>query len=258
MKPGRKSVVCAAFAFSLLSPGCFGQSQIEQIWNQAKIAARSASVSNTGLTDAKISDGLKQALTVSTGKAVASTGRPDGFVKNAAIKILIPDKLQKVDKGMRMLGMGAQVDQFELGMNRAAEQAAPEAKQIFLNAVTQMTFADARQILSGNDTAATEYFREKSSAQLAEAFAPIVHRAMENVGVVQQYNRLIQNPAAPYFAGKKFDLDQYVVQKTLDGLFYELGQEERRIRTNPAAQTTALLKQVFGRQGQSNEVDSGR
>src|SRR6185369_7913403 len=154
--------------------------------------------------------------------------------------------------------MGAQVDQLELGMNRAAEQAAPEAKQIFLNAVSQMTFADARQILSGNDTAATEYFRDKSAAQLTEAFAPIVHSAMENVGVVQQYNRLIQNPAAPYFAGKKFDLDQYVVQKTLDGLFYELGQEERRIRTNPAAQTTALLKQVFGRQAQSNELESGR
>lgn len=258
MIPARKTVLRVAFAASLLSGACLAQSQLDQLWNQAKTVARSASASKAGLSDAKISDGLRQALTISTGKAVASTGRTDGFFKNAAIKILLPDKLQKVGKGMRMLGMGAQVDQLELGMNRAAEQAAPEAKQIFLNAVSQMTFADARQILSGNDTAATEYFRDKSTAQLTEAFAPIVHRAMENVGVVQQYNRLIQNPAAPYFAGKKFDLDQYVVQKTLDGLFYELGQEERRIRTNPAAQTTALLKQVFGRPAQSKELESGR
>jgi Protein of unknown function (DUF4197) len=240
---------------TLLAFTAAGSAQsIEQIWNQARTVARSTSAAKAGLSESTISSGLKQALTVSTGRAVASTGRTDGFFKNEAIKILLPEKLQKLGKGMRAIGMGSQVDQLELGMNRAAEQAAPEAKQIFLNALTQMSFDDARHILSGNDTAATEYFRSKSSEQLAEAFAPIVHRAMENVGVVQQYNRIIQNPAAPFFTGKKFDLDQYVVQKTLDGLFYELGQEEARIRTNPAAQTTALLKQVFGRQGQEMQV----
>jgi uncharacterized protein DUF4197 len=143
--------------------------------------------------------------------------------------------------------MGAQVDALEVGMNRAAEQATPQAKQIFLNAVKRMTFADARQILTGGDTAATDYFKRQSSAELTTAFAPIVHRSMENVGVVQQYNRVLNSaPGGSALAGR-FDLDKYVVGKTLDGLFYMLGQEEKKIRQNPAAQTTALLREVFGR-----------
>jgi Protein of unknown function (DUF4197) len=237
------------------------QSQLEQLWNRAKVNAQSGNNAAFGLTDSKISSGLKEALTVSTGKAVAATGRPDGFFKNEAIKIFIPENLRKVGNGMRLVGMGAQVDEFELGMNRAAEQAAPAAKQIFVDALVKMTFADAHQILSGNDTAATEYFRRQSSEQLAIAFTPIVHQAMENVGVVRQYDRLTHNAAYPFFNHSKFDLDQYVVGKTLDGLFYMLGQEERRIRTNPAAQTTALLKQVFGgvaRKDESQEQSSGR
>src|SRR5207248_8636845 len=139
----------------------------------------------SGLSNDKIVAGLKQALQVSTGKAVALTGKPDGFLKNEAIKILLPPKLETVGKGMRMLGMGAKVDELEVGMNRAAEQAAPKAKQIFLEALQKMTFDDARHILSGDDTAATEYFKRTSSPDLTVAFSPIVHRAMERVGVVQ-------------------------------------------------------------------------
>jgi hypothetical protein len=132
-------------------------------------------------------------------------------------------------------------------MNRAAEQATPQAKQIFLSAVTRMTFNDARQILTGGDTAATDYFKRQSSADLTKAFAPIVHQAMENVGVVRQYNKVMQNPMAASLAGdKNFSLDDYVVGKTVDGLFYMLGQEEMKIRTDPAAQTTAILREVFG------------
>ncbi|MGZ4815627.1 MAG: DUF4197 domain-containing protein [Terriglobales bacterium] len=234
---------------AILSGTSYAQIQVEEIWNRAKATAQSTSAANLGLTDSKISSGLKEALTVSTSKAVAVTGRPDGFYKNDAIKILLPDNLRKIGNGMRLVGMGSQVDALELGMNRAAEQAAPEAKKIFFNAVANMTFADARNILYGNDTAATEYFKRTSSAQLTEAFTPIVHRAMENVGVIQQYNRVIQSASfGPWTANpKKLDLNAYVVQKTLDGLFYELGQEEKRIRTNPAAQSTSLLKQVFGR-----------
>src|SRR3954454_24738477 len=110
------------------------QSQLEQLWNRAKVNAQSGNNAAFGLTDSKISSGLKEALTVSTGKAVAATGRPDGFFKNEAIKIFIPENLRKVGNGMRLVGMGAQVDEFELGMNRAAEQAAPAAKQIFVDA----------------------------------------------------------------------------------------------------------------------------
>ncbi|HVZ17082.1 MAG TPA: DUF4197 domain-containing protein [Terriglobales bacterium] len=244
-----------------LSGVSYAQVQVEDIWNRAKATVENTSAANLGLTDSKISAGLKEALTVSTGKAVAATGHPDGFFKNQAIKILLPDNLRKIGNGMRMVGMGSQVDALELGMNRAAEQAAPEAKKIFLNAVTNMTFADARNILSGDDTAATEYFRRTSSDQLTEAFTPIVHHAMENVGVIQQYDRVINSASfGPWTAApKKLDLDAYVVQKTLDGLFYMLGQEEKHIRTNPAAQTTALLKQVFGHASSgSSHNDEGR
>jgi hypothetical protein len=143
--------------------------------------------------------------------------------------------------------MGARVDELETGMNRAAEQATPQAKQIFLTALKRMTFDDARHILTGSDTAATEYFKRSSSADLTTAFSPIVHASLEKVGVVQQYDRLLQSAPGGSTLASEFDLDKYVVGKTLDGLFYELGEEEKKIRKNPAAQTTALLKEVFGR-----------
>ena len=199
------------------------------------------------LSTDKITAGLREALKISTGKAVAATGRPDGFLKNEAIKIVLPPRLQTAGKGLRMAGMGAQVDALEVGMNRAAEQAAPAAKQIFLNALLKMTFSDARQILSGGDTAATEYFKKTSTPDLTTAFTPTVHKSMENVGVVRQYNQLMKNPMAASLAGRQgLDLDGYVVGKSLDGLFYMLGQEEKKIRKDPAAQTTNLLKEVFG------------
>jgi Protein of unknown function (DUF4197) len=205
-------------------------------------------VRSSSLSNDKITAGLKEALRVSTSNAVNSTGRPDGYFKNAAIKILLPSKLQAAGRGMRLLGMGAQVDELELGMNRAAEQAAPSAKQIFLSSLTKMTFTDARQILSGNDTAATDFFKRTSTEQLSTAFQPIVHQSMENVGVVRQYERLMQSPVAQRLnAGGNFNLDDYVVGKALDGLFYMMGEEEKKIRKDPAAQTTALLREVFGK-----------
>src|SRR5690349_25232 len=238
------SVLILALVSIFVVQVCTGQSTLDKIFQRAKAAH---SISVNGLTNDKIVAGLKEALTVSTRNAVASTGRPNGFLENEAIKILLPDKLKRVGNGMRLIGMGSQVDALEVGMNRAAEQATPAAKQIFIDAVKRMSFADARQILSGGDTAATDYFKRQSSGQLSEAFAPIVHQAMENVGVVRQYDQLMKNPlAAPLAKDRSFDLDQYVVGKTVDGLFYVLGQEEKKIRTDPAAQTTAILKEVFG------------
>jgi hypothetical protein len=229
---------------TLLAAFCLAQSQVGDIWKKAQ-----SSLGTRGLSNDKITAGLKEALTVSTGNAVAATGKPDGFLKNAAIKILLPEKLRTVGKGMRLMGMGAQVDELEVGMNRAAEQAAPAAKQIFINALTKMTFTDARNILSGsNDTAATDYFKRTSTTQLTTAFAPIVHKAMENVGVIRQYNQVMQNSMASSLAGNQnFSLDKYVVGKALDGLFYMVGEEEKKIRKDPAAQVTSLLKEVFGR-----------
>lgn len=227
-----------------LSCSTYGTAQLDDILKKAGEAIGNRDAA--GLSNDKIIAGLKQALQISTGKAVALTGKPDGFLKNEAIKILLPPKLENVGKGMRLLGMGSQVDELEVGMNRAAEQASPKAKQIFLDALQKMSFDDARHILTGGDTAATDYFKRTSSADLTTAFSPIVHRSMENVGVVKQYNQLIDSaPGGSALAGQ-FDIDKYVVGKTLDGLFYMLGQEEKQIRKDPAARTTDLLKEVFG------------
>jgi uncharacterized protein DUF4197 len=217
------------------------QSPLEQRWKDATKRPISS------LSNDKIAAGLKEALKVSTTKAVAATGRPDGFLRNEAIKILLPDKFRSAGKGLRLVGMGPQLDELEVGMNRAAEQATPLAKQIFLSALMRMSIDDARRILSGNETAATEYFRSASSEELTTAFKPIVHMSLQNVGVVRQYGQLTQNSlAAPLLQNQKFDLDTYVVGKTLDGLFYVLGQQETQIRKNPAARTTSILKEVFG------------
>jgi hypothetical protein len=198
------------------------------------------------LTNDKITAGLKEALQVSTTKAVSLVSKRDGFLMNDAIKIPLPEKLRTVSKGFRMVGMGAQFDELEVGMNRAAEQASPKAKAIFIAALKKMTFDDARQIWNGSDTAATEYFRRASSAELTEAFTPIVHDSLSRLGVVRQYNAAMNSvPQGAALTGN-FDLDGYVVQETLDGLFYMLGKEEQKIRKDPAAQTTALLRAVFG------------
>ncbi len=239
----KKYILATSLIIGLLSAFALPQNPLDDLRKKAEAALGKRQPGND-----RVVAGLKEALTVGTRNAVASTGHVDGFFKNEAIKILLPEKLRSLGKGMRMMGMGQQVDSLEVGMNRAAEQAAPAARQIFINAVTKMTIADARQILSGGDTAATEYFKNSSSAQLTAAFAPIVHRAMENVGVVRQYNKLMQNPLAGQLAqNQDFDLDKYVVGKTMDGLFYEIGQEEKKIRNDPAAQTTALLREIFGK-----------
>jgi hypothetical protein len=201
-----------------------------------------------GLSDATIASGLKEALQVGTQNAISLTGRPDGYFQNAAIKILMPSPLQPIEKGLRAVGYGPQVDELVLSMNRAAERAAPAAKPIFLEAITAMSFDDARKIVTGSPTAATEYFKGKTSEKLTAAFQPVVAQTMREVGVTRQYQELMgRAQAIPFLKSQTFDLDHYVVAKSLDGLFFVLGQEEQKIRTNPAARATDLLKQVFGR-----------
>ena len=235
----------ATFLTAVLFLSGLAQAQLSDILKKADETLNQRNTA--GLSNDKIIAGLKEALQVSSGKAVALTGKPDGFLKNEAIKILLPPKLQTVGKGMRMLGMGAQVDELEVGMNRAAEQATPQAKAIFIAAVKKMSFDDARKILTGSDTAATEYFKRTSSADLTTAFSPIVQHSMERVGVVKQYNNVLASaPGGSALAGQ-FDLNKYVLGKTLDGLFLMLGEQEKKIRKDPAAQTTSLLKEVFGR-----------
>ncbi|RMF83864.1 MAG: DUF4197 domain-containing protein, partial [Nitrospinota bacterium] len=185
---------------------------------------------------------------IGTENAVRLTGRPDGFFRNQAIKILMPEKLQTLEKVLRAVGYGPQIDEFVLSMNRAAERAAPFAKEIFWDAIREMSFEDARKILTGGDTAATEYFKAKTSDKLAAAFRPIVEQATNEVGVTQKYKALTQRyQAIPFTKEVVVDLDEYVVTKTLDGLFYMVGEEEKKIRTDPAARVTDLLKEVFGK-----------
>ena len=205
---------------------------------------------NRGSADSsgQTASGLKQALEVGTKNAVAQTGVANGFFGNEAIKILVPEKLRPVEKGLRMVGKGPMIDQFVLSMNRAAEKATPAAGAIFKDAILKMNFDDARKILSGGDTAATEFFREHTSAQLRTAFQPPVESAMKETGVSQKYETMLGGLSSLPFgaAPKSFDLNNYVVGKTLDGLFLVLGQQEKSIRTNPAARVTPLLQKVFG------------
>jgi len=202
----------------------------------------------SGLSDAKIGSGLKEALQIGTENAVNFTGKTDGYFLNQVIKILMPEKLRTFEKGLRAVGYGPQVDEFILSMNRAAEKAAPFAKQIFWDAIGEMTFEDVRKIFSGHDTAATDYFKGKTTDKLTVIFKPIVDKAMNEVGVTRQYKELVgRYENIPFVKKESFDLDHYVVTKALGGLFHMVGEEEKKIRKNPAARTTELLKEVFGK-----------
>src|SRR6202035_5109631 len=160
----------------------------------------------TKLSDSKISSGLKQALQIGAEEAVKLTGRPNGYFGNSAIKILMPNNLRPLEKGLRMMGYGPKVDDFVLSMNRAAEAAAPAARKIFIDAITAMTFEDARRILPGGDTAATEYFKQKTTPQLTAAFRPVVERTMATNDVTRQYDALMQQYKSIPFA-KNQDLN---------------------------------------------------
>jgi hypothetical protein len=201
-----------------------------------------------GPSDSKSASGIKEALQIGADHAVALTGTTDGFFKNEAIKILLPDKLRTAEKGLRLAGMGPKIDEFELSMNRAAEKAAPAARDIFKDAVRQMTFDDVRKILTGGNTSATDYFKAKTSEKLAASFKPTVESAMAGTGVVKQYKQLTGGiQSLPFGLTQSFDITDYVVGKTLDGEFYMVGEEEKKIRTDPAARITPLLKEVFGK-----------
>lgn len=202
-----------------------------------------------GLTQEEIVKGLKEALEIGTNNAVTLVSRYNGYFKNPKIKIPLPENVQKTEKFLRGIGFGRQVDEFELSMNRAAERAAPQAKSIFWEAIKEMTFADARNILNGPDDAATSYFRQKTTAQLYSEFKPLVHQAMSEVGVTQAYQTIDQKmQVLPFTESVRFDLDRYVTGKALDGLFLMLAAEEKKIRQDPAARVTDLLKKVFGSQ----------
>lgn len=203
------------------------------------------------LSDSKIVQGLKEALEIGTANAVKIVSKVDGYYKNPQIKIPLPQTVQKAESVLRAVGYGPKIDQLSLSMNRAAERAAPKAKALFWDAVKQMTFEDARQILKGSDDAATRYFEGKTRDRLHQLFAPIVHKTMTEVGVTRTYQQLYAKVnTIPYADRLNLDLDAYVTGKALDGLFYMVAEEEQKIRKDPAARVTQLLKEVFGGKGQ--------
>jgi Protein of unknown function (DUF4197) len=211
--------------------------------------AQNALGGSGALTNDEIIAGLKEALEVGTEKAVSIVSRPDGYYKNTAIKIPLPESVQKVEKFLRASGYGQKVDDFELSMNRAAERAAPEAKSIFGDAIKKMSFEDARKILNGRDDEATLYFEDKTSDRLREVFKPIVTDSMGEVGVTRSYQELRAGiDRIPFGKSAGFDLNQYVTDGALKGLFKMLAEQERQIRTQPAARVTDLLQKVFAGQ----------
>jgi hypothetical protein len=183
---------------------------------------------------------------VGTRNAVEQTSVRDGFLGNDRIRIPLPDTLEPMAQGLRAVGFGAQVDELDVAMNRAAEQAAGEAADVFWKGIQQMSFADAQAILAGDDTAATDYFERTTRDDLSARFQPIVDGKMDEVGLVRSYDGLLaQYTALPFTEKPELDLRSYVTERALDGLFTVLGEQEREIRTDPAARTTALLREVF-------------
>jgi len=203
----------------------------------------------SSLDDSTIARGLKEALATGTTRAVKAVSQRDGYFSNEMIKILLPEKIRSTADLLSRFGFQQEVDDFVLSMNRAAEKAAPKATEHFATALKAMTFDDARAILKGDATSATEYFRQKTGEKIYADFKPVVVANMKDAGVARYYSQMTEKFQSIPFAGAlgTFDLDHYVTSKAVDGLFSMLGEEEKRIRTDPAARGTELLKKVFGK-----------
>ena len=193
-----------------------------------------------------IAAGLKEALQVGTERSVQKLSVLDGFFANAIIKILMPDEAKKVEQKLRAIGFGNMVDNAILSMNRAAEDASKSAAPIFINAIKQMTIQDAVGILRGNDFAATDFLKSKTSAALTNAFRPVIDASLQKVNATKYWNTIFTTYNKLSFNKINPDLSAYVTDKALSGIFYQVGLEEQKIRKDPAARTTDLLRQVFG------------
>lgn len=219
---------------------------------QTQMGGQGAGAAST-LSDAQIALGLKEALNVGTGNVVAQLGKSGGFNLDPKIRIPLPSSLQKVDSALKLVGMNNLTQDLEKRMNAAAEIATPKAKQLFINSIGKITFADARNILFGNQQdAATQFFRQTMGAQLTAEIQPVINNALADAGAVKSFDAAVgqyANMPLAKLAGVpnvKADLQNYVSNKAVDGIFYYVAQEEAAIRANPAKRTTELLKQVFG------------
>ncbi len=257
----RHSLLAIVLTATGLSAASAGVNPFDELMNKVEPPQESAQL-GAKLPLRDITAGLKEALARGTTNAINSLGRKGGFWNNPKVRIPLPGRLEQAAGLARKLGQGAKVDAFELSMNRAAEKAVPQVAQIFGDAIRKMTLSDARRILDGGNHAATDYFRRVAGAALIARIHPIVAQATDSVGVTQKYKAFTSGSAGGAlggalgalgsFAGKSagggspLNLDDYVTQKTLDGLFTVIGEQEESIRRNPAARGTDLLKKVFG------------
>ena len=200
-----------------------------------------------GLTQREALSGMKAALEQGANTAVSSLGRLDGFLGNPQVRIPLPESLERTEKLARRLGFSSEVDELVVAMNRAAEAAVPEARKLLVDSVKKMSVQDAKGILIGGDTAATVYFKRVTTTQMHDRFLPVVAKATEKVGVARRY-REVAKPAAAFglLKTEHADLDEYVTQKALDGLYFMLAEEEKRIRKDPASAAKSIVRKVFG------------
>lgn len=206
-----------------------------------------AATSLDQLSGSEATAGLKAALDKGAASAVANLGRPDGFWANPKVKIALPENLQRARSALKLMGKGREVDELERAVNRAAEEAVPQSKQLLTNAVKSMTVEDAKQILRGGDDSVTQFFKAKTAPQLTERFLPIVSKVTARSGLAQQYNSLAGQAAQfGLVRAEEATIERYVTQKALDGLFTMIAEEERKIRANPVAAGSDIIRKVFG------------
>ena len=211
------------------------------------LIGNAAAATIADLSNAEAVRGLKQALNDGSAAAVARLGVENGYFANPNVKIPLPPSLQRVERGLRAFGMRRQADELVLTMNRAAEAAVPEAKQLLVDAVKTMSVQDAKGILGGGDTAATEYFQRSTRSQLGRRFLPIVKQATDRVGLAQQYNALAgQGVALGLVKEDQSSIERYVTQKALDGLYFMIGEQEKAFRQDPVGATSDIVRRVFG------------
>jgi hypothetical protein len=242
-------LVTALFFIFPLTPANAGlKDLLKSLQSPVESGTQASSADPSDLSNDTIILGLKQALAVGAEKAVDLVSKSDGYYKNPEIKIPLPPALQKIEGVLKSMGLEGLVDQFEVSMNRAAEQAAPQATALFVDAVKEMSFSDAREILNGQQNEATLYFKERTQEKLSELFKPVVHKSMAEVGVTRNFQELSAKASTiPFSDTLNLDPDTYVTNRALDGLFLMLAKEEANIRQNPTARVTDLLKTVFNK-----------
>jgi hypothetical protein len=211
-----------------------------------KKASNLVNESGSGLSSQDIANGLKEALTIGAEKGCVNLSKSDGFFKNAALKILMPPEAQKIESTIRGLGMNQLADDFILSMNRAAEDACNTAAPIFVKAIKEMSITDGINILKGNETAATTYLKSKTEMDLKASFSPIIKTSLDKVDATKYWEKIINTyNAIPLTKKMNPDLTAYVTDKSMNGIYSEIASQEKEIRANPMARTSALLKSVF-------------